>query len=39
MSYKIHNLKMAFFQVSEEPGIGIELNDEIVMRSQSVEIK
>jgi L-alanine-DL-glutamate epimerase-like enolase superfamily enzyme len=30
---------MAFFEVSEEPGLGIELNDEIVMRSQRVEIK
>jgi len=31
--------KNGFFQVSEEPGIGIELNDEVVMRSQRVEIK
>ncbi|WP_420554337.1 mandelate racemase/muconate lactonizing enzyme family protein [Neptuniibacter marinus] len=28
-----------FFQVSEAPGIGIELNDEIVMRSPRMEIK
>ena len=28
-----------FFQVSEAPGIGIELNDEIVMRSPRIEIK
>jgi L-alanine-DL-glutamate epimerase-like enolase superfamily enzyme len=31
--------KNGFFEVSEEPGLGIELNDEIVMRSQRVEIK
>ena len=28
-----------FFQVSEEPGIGIELNDEVVMRSPRIEVK
>ncbi|WP_299180548.1 mandelate racemase/muconate lactonizing enzyme family protein [uncultured Neptuniibacter sp.] len=28
-----------FFQVSESPGIGIELNDEIVMRSPRIEVK
>mgnify|MGYP000014658183 FL=1 len=28
-----------FFQVSEAPGIGIELNDEIVMRSPRIEVK
>jgi L-alanine-DL-glutamate epimerase and related enzymes of enolase superfamily len=31
--------KNGFLKVSEEPGLGIELNDEIVMRSQRVEIK
>jgi L-alanine-DL-glutamate epimerase-like enolase superfamily enzyme len=28
-----------FFEVSEEPGIGIELNDEIVYRSPHMEVK
>lgn len=28
-----------FFQVSEAPGIGIELNDEVVMRSPRIEVK
>ncbi|WP_415899002.1 mandelate racemase/muconate lactonizing enzyme family protein [Neptuniibacter sp. QD48_11] len=28
-----------FFQVSEEPGIGIELNDEVVKRSPRIEVK
>ncbi len=28
-----------FFQVSEQPGIGIELNDEVVMRSPRIEVK
>jgi L-alanine-DL-glutamate epimerase-like enolase superfamily enzyme len=28
-----------YFQVTETPGIGIELNDEIVMRSPRVEVK
>lgn len=28
-----------FFQVSEAPGIGIELNDEVVMRSPKIEVK
>lgn len=28
-----------FFQVSEQPGLGIELNDEVVMRSPYKEIK
>ncbi len=27
------------FRVSEEPGIGIELNDEVVMRSPRIEVK
>ncbi|MGO2073641.1 MAG: enolase C-terminal domain-like protein, partial [Pseudoalteromonas sp.] len=31
--------KNGFFEVSEEPGLGIELNDEVVMRSQRVEVK
>ena len=28
-----------FFEVSEEPGIGIELNDELVYRSPNMEVK
>jgi L-alanine-DL-glutamate epimerase-like enolase superfamily enzyme len=28
-----------FFEVSEEPGIGIELNDEVVYRSPNMEVK
>ena len=28
-----------FFEVSEEPGIGIELNDEVVYRSPHMEVK
>jgi L-alanine-DL-glutamate epimerase-like enolase superfamily enzyme len=28
-----------FFHVSEEPGLGIELNDEVVMKSPRVEVK
>jgi L-alanine-DL-glutamate epimerase-like enolase superfamily enzyme len=28
-----------FFEVSEEPGIGIDLNDEVVYRSPHMEVK
>lgn len=31
--------KQGYFRVSDAPGLGIELNDEIVMRSPRIEIK